>query len=275
MNRLLALSILSLALSACGSWGTKHSGGYAMDQDRPPAKSEIPADIARTPDAVPKNEPIAKSGNPDYYEVLGESYSVQKQRDSGFHERGKASWYAKKFHGHKTASGETYDMFGMTAAHKTLPLPSYVRVTRTDNGKNCIVRVNDRGPFVSGRIIDLSYAAAARLGMIVDGEAPVQIEVVSAGDEVAPPQNVAAAPEPARWQPGYWIVGNFEDPIDAAAVREDLRSAGVAQVDVQNVADSGKALLRVVAGPYADENESVAAREKIRMRGLDPQWRVN
>jgi rare lipoprotein A len=282
LRKLLAVT-LALLLGACGSLPEQRkpapkpkppasSGRYSMAQDRPPSASEIPPEVAQTPDAVPVDEPISRSGNPDYYTVFGKTYVVQKERKIGWRESGNASWYAKKFHGHKTASGEVYNMFAMTAAHKSLPLPSYVRVTRTDNGKSCIVRVNDRGPFHRGRIIDLSYAAAARLDMIRAGEAPVEIEVISARDARPPPQVVAAAE--AAWQPGYWDVGSFDDPIDAALLREDLRSAGLA-ASLRDLPDGDANLLRVVVGPFAEEPASRSAAELLRARGLDPVWRVN
>ena len=163
-------------------------------QDSAPSRSDIPEDVANTPDAVPKIEPRSRSGNPDEYEAFGVVYHVLDD-SSGFTERGRASWYGKKFHGKKTASGEPYDMFAMTAAHKTLPIPSYVRVTNLENGKTCVVRVNDRGPFHSKRIIDLSYAAAARIGITTSGHAEVEIRAVQPGDDNT--MLASAAPTPA------------------------------------------------------------------------------
>src|SRR5579859_3370195 len=134
------------------------------DQDGPPRSEEIPADLSKIADAVPQAEPRSGSGNPEFYDVYGDRYYVR--RDSrGFKERGVASWYGSKFQGKHTSSGEPYDMFRMTAAHKTLPIPCYVRVTNLRNGTSAVVRVNDRGPFHPGRIIDLSYAAALKLGV--------------------------------------------------------------------------------------------------------------
>ena len=130
------------------------------------------------PDAVPRYEPRSALGNPDSYEVYGEHYVVLNDF-AGFKQRGIASWYGKKFHGKNTSSGEPYDMFLMTAAHKTLPIPCYVRVTNLSNQRSAIVRVNDRGPFHSDRIIDLSYVAALKLGVIGVGSAPVEIEALT------------------------------------------------------------------------------------------------
>jgi len=136
-------------------------------------------DIAAIKDPEPVSEPRSSLGNPERYTVLGKEYQVMADAD-GFTQSGIASWYGMKFHGHQTSNGEIFDVYKMTAAHKTLPLPSYVRVTRTDNGESVVVRVNDRGPFHEGRIIDLSYAAAVKLGVHELGTAPVKIEVLKA-----------------------------------------------------------------------------------------------
>src|SRR5699024_3530194 len=137
------------------------------------------------PPAVPKDEPLSEYGNPPRYTVFGETYHTLDSAEH-FTQTGIASWYGRQFHGQRTSSGEPYDMFRMTAAHKTLPLPSYVRVTNLRSGKQVIVRVNDRGPFHDGRIIDLSYVAALKLGIVRHGSAPVRIETVTATDVAAP-----------------------------------------------------------------------------------------
>lgn len=163
----------ALILAGCGSTGHK-GGGYYQD-DGP--GSDIPAGIYNTPDAVPRIESYwPASLRP--YRVLGKTY-VPLTSDSPLREMGVASWYGRKFHGRKTANGETYDMYAMTAAHPTLPLPSYARVTRPDTGATVVVRVNDRGPFHSSRIIDLSYAAAARLGLVGEGSGTVVVEAIT------------------------------------------------------------------------------------------------
>src|SRR3954465_8232954 len=163
-----------LLLAACSS--TPRSGGYYKD-DGPDANP--PANLAGIADAVPRNEPLHKYANRPY-EVFGKKY-VPLASVQAFSQRGTASWYGKKFHGQKTSSGETYDMYKMTAAHPTLPIPSYVRVTNTKNGKSVVVRINDRGPFRFGRIIDLSYVAAYKLGYIQAGEAAVEVESIVPG----------------------------------------------------------------------------------------------
>jgi peptidoglycan lytic transglycosylase len=175
------------------------SGGYATgnpDQDGPPDPHQIPANLASIPDAVPKAETFSEAGNPEFYEVGSDRYYVLKD-SHGFKERGVASWYGNKFQGRRTSSGEAYDMFRMTAAHKTLPIPCYVRVTNLRNGLSTVVRVNDRGPFHSGRIIDLSYAAALKIGVLDGGSAPVEIETVESAPMPAPPM-IASAPLPVH-----------------------------------------------------------------------------
>ncbi len=169
MTRILFLLVF-LALGGCSS---TRPGGYYQDDgphERPPANLE------RVADAVPRREPLHKFANRPY-EALGKRYvpltSVQPFRQSGL-----ASWYGKRYHGQKTSSGETYDMYAMTAAHATLPIPSYVRVTNLANGRSVVVRVNDRGPFKSDRVIDLSYVAAYKLGFIQAGPARVEVEAI-------------------------------------------------------------------------------------------------
>lgn len=164
--------VIAAHILGCGT--TPHRGGYYQN-DGPPDRA--PSDVASTPDAVPKVEPfLARANRP--YVALGRSYTPLTT-DVAFRERGLASWYGKQFHGNRTASGEIYDMFAMTAAHPTLPLPSYVRVTGVRSRQSIIVRVNDRGPFKSDRVIDLSYAAASRLGFVAAGTGQVEIERIT------------------------------------------------------------------------------------------------
>lgn len=160
LQPLIIVAILLLSLAGCASRGE-------LDDEA----------IARIPDAVPKVEPLAKSGNPESYVVFGRRYYTQKSA-RGHVERGLASWYGRPFHGRKTSSGETYDMYAMSAAHKTLPLPTYARVTNLENGRRVVVRINDRGPFHDGRVIDLSYTAAVKLGMKRQGTARVEVQAI-------------------------------------------------------------------------------------------------
>src|SRR5579863_7142204 len=168
-----------------------------------------PADVAAVPDAVPRAEPRAAHGNPPFYDAMGHRYFVLSSSD-GYDERGVASWYGPTFHGGSTSSGEPYDMYGMTAAHKTLPLPTYARVTNLRNGKSVVVRINDRGPFVANRLIDLSYTAAAKLDMLREGTTLVEVHALTPGapDELT---RSAAAPPPAL----YIQAGAFADADNA------------------------------------------------------------
>ncbi len=187
------LVLVALAVAACGTAPTKPPPGkpsYYAD-DGPPEK--VPEDIAALPDAIPRDEPYHRYANRPYV-VFGRAYAPVVN-DDPMKERGLASWYGRMFHGRKTASGEVYDMFAMTAAHKTLPIPSFARVTSLKSGRSVVVRVNDRGPFHEGRVIDLSYAAAVKLGIAGPGSGPVEVERVFARD--AGMQLAAAAPAPA------------------------------------------------------------------------------
>jgi rare lipoprotein A len=177
----LALAALLAACSSTKPTRTSSSGakGGGYYQDDGPADS-IPAGLDRVPDAVPRVEPYASGPNKPY-SVFGHEY-VPDLSDRPFSEQGIGSWYGRKFNGQRTSSGETYDMFAMTAAHPTLPIPSYAKVTNPANGRSVIVRINDRGPFHPGRVIDLSYAAAYRLGYVGSGSAPVQVDRILPAD---------------------------------------------------------------------------------------------
>jgi len=176
-NKIAALIATTLLLAACGSVPQKKApsaGGY-LPGDGP--GTDIPVNLDSIPDAVPKKEILNRYANRPYI-ALGKTYTPMTAVGN-FKERGIASWYGKKFNGERTSSGEIYDMYGMTAAHPTLPLPSYARVTNLANQKSVIVRINDRGPFMNDRIIDLSYTAAYKLGIINDGSADVKVESIN------------------------------------------------------------------------------------------------
>ncbi|KXS37426.1 MAG: rare lipoprotein A [Halomonadaceae bacterium T82-2] len=178
-----ALVALLILAGCAGDGGRRDGGRYAMRDDAYP---DSPPDVTQVPDAVPRVEPRAKSGNRPTYRVWGKTYHVLSD-PRGYAAEGTASWYGKKFQGYDTASGEPYDMYKMSAAHRTLPLPTYAQVTNLDNGRTVIVRVNDRGPFKGNRLIDLSYAAAARLGILRNGTGKVRVEAI----------------DPVAWQAEY------------------------------------------------------------------------
>ena len=221
MVRLLPLAALSLALAACGTAPKKTAAPAAPAPSTETAKAPAPAPASKTSPYAPAQEDLSKRGNyvagglyapgvadtvPSYipnvdaipepevrdeprsrfgnrspYQVLGKSYTVLEQ-PHGYVERGTASYYGNKFHGRRTSNQEVYDMYAFTAAHKTLPLPSFARVTNLDNGKSVVVRVNDRGPFHEGRVIDLSYAAAVKLGIVARGTGRVEVRALAPGE---------------------------------------------------------------------------------------------
>jgi len=173
IGRLVCVCLVVALLAAC-SGGARRGGGYYLD-DGPDANP--PANLDAVPDAVPRIEPFAPSNSKPYV-VFGKTYTPDTS-GGPYKVQGRASWYGKKFHGNSTANGERYNMYGMTAAHPTLPLPSYARVTRVSNGKSVVLRVNDRGPFLNDRVIDLSYVAAYKLGMLGPGSAEVIVERIT------------------------------------------------------------------------------------------------
>lgn len=215
MPRLAGLALLVL-LSGCASQG--HRGA---------ATDEIPPDIARIPDAVPKVEPLAKSGNPDSYEVRGKRYFV-RHSSQGYVERGVASWYGGSFHGRKTSSGEIYDMRSMSAAHKTLPLPTYARITNMENGRSVVVRINDRGPFHGSRVIDLSYVAAAKLGVVKHGTAEVEVRAIDPRHPDASPGAGPFLAGEARRASGFGDVGDDTPRAPPARPAPKARPASTA-----------------------------------------------
>lgn len=166
------MMIVVAPLSACVSLKSK------TDVDGPPV---FPRSVKHIPDAIPKMEAKSKYGNPDTYSVFGKTYRVLENHH-GFEQTGMASWYGTKFHGKRTSSGEPYDMYAMTAAHPTLPIPCYAKVTNVQNGKTAIVKINDRGPFKSDRIMDLSYAAAHKLGVYQNGTSRVNIQIINSAE---------------------------------------------------------------------------------------------
>lgn len=224
----------------------------ASDSEPRPGAS-IPGDLPADP--VPRSEPRSRYGNGPIYEVYGRPYQVM-ETSHGYRERGVASWYGSKFHGRLTSNQEPYDMHALTAAHKTLPLPTYVRVRNLRNEKSVIVRVNDRGPFVDNRVIDLSYAAARRLDMVRDGTSLVEITAISY-DDASPAEAVAAAGDREADDTGtphrvYVQVGAFGDRHNADRRFRLLRDSGIDNAFVHREAAREPQLYRVRIGPIAD-----------------------
>lgn len=217
---------------------------YSIQHDHGPAN---PVDVSHVKDAVPKVEPRSPGGNKSPYQVFGKTYHVLADAN-GYRKRGGASWYGKKFHGHQTSNGEVYDMYKMTAAHKSLPIPSYVRVTNLANGRQVIVRVNDRGPFHAGRIIDLSYAAAAKLDMLRHGTAQVEVEVLDPRRWQSS-QAVLAAGQAALPAGQYLQVGAYALRSTADRVARQVQSLLDAPTHSVARVRAGLTLYRVLAGP--------------------------
>lgn len=226
-----------------------------------PAPGPIPADIENIPDPVPRAEPKSARGNPPFYDVLGKRYFVLNSAD-GYLERGVASWYGPGFHAASTSNGERYDMYAMTGAHKTLPLPAYVQVTNLSNGKHVVVRVNDRGPFKEGRIIDLSYTAAAKLDMLKAGTTFVEVRALTSMQKTSPP------PAPAATSDLYVQAGAFATETNASKLLGQLRSKGIDNAFVREDQVEGKALYRVRVGPVPSVNEFDKVVKRLRMLGF-------
>jgi peptidoglycan lytic transglycosylase len=251
-----------LSLSACGSVKIVPTSG-----DAAPSKQ---VDVSNIPNAVPKNEPKSRYGNPKSYVVFDKRYYVMES-SVGFVERGIASWYGTKFHGRRTSSGETYDMYAMTAAHKNLPLPTYVKVTNLNNGKHIIVKVNDRGPFHENRIIDLSYTAAIKLDIVKKGTGLVEVRALQPGesvpvssDEGAPVRTVAS-----HDNAGFYIqVGSFGELANAESLRQKLGPLGEHLVKISQAIVEGQTLYRVRIGPLTDIDHSDSITNKLESYGI-------
>jgi len=295
LPELLAIALLTVLLGGCfggdrsrdqggssstGSTATGNGGGF-YGGDRPPAK--IPRGLEQIPDAVPQQLALSKTGNKPYV-ALGKRYRPMKSA-RGYRATGTASWYGKKFHGRRTSSGEPYDMFAMTAAHTVLPLPSFVRVTSLDNGRSVVVKVNDRGPFLHGRLIDLSYAAAHRLGITASGTGRVRVESVGHNPAVTQPLEdnntatvysgtagtgvSAAASIPSMQESGEsrefrLQIGAFSDLINALVLRRQLRQQGLLLIPPTDKAlATATAPYRVVVGPLRDLRRAEELRDQL------------
>jgi rare lipoprotein A len=227
----------------------------------------------------------SSSGNPPFYEVFGKRYYVLES-SVGYRERGVASWYGRDFHGKRTSGGEPYDMHDMTAAHKTLPIPTWVEVTNLENGKSVIVKVNDRGPFVDNRVIDLSYRAAQDLDMIRNGTARVQVRALADPSGTPPTTTAAAAPErngfsiisaaeadtldpqDLRDERLFVQVGAFGDSDNAVNLVARLRRSGIANSFIVSSTDAGTEMHRVRVGPLKTAADFDRISDDLRALGL-------
>ena len=298
MIRAFVIVTTALALGACATApapteppgqssrpasGAPGSDRYEHQSDSGP---EQRPDVSSQAEPVPREEPRSAYGNPKTYSVWGETYQVMESAE-GYQEEGLASWYGRKFHGYRTSSGEPFDMYRFTAAHRTLPLPTYARVTNLDNGKSLVVRVNDRGPFHSERIIDLSWAAAARLGIEGKGTGRVKVEALTVREKVkpnregtvptavraavdSPPPDLAAAPADGDL---YLQAGAFRGLDSARNLERSLRDELKLPVSVRQPESS--ALYKVWLGPFANNEARDRARQAISQAGFTPPIPVN
>ncbi|MCW5619856.1 MAG: septal ring lytic transglycosylase RlpA family protein [Burkholderiales bacterium] len=260
---LILVAVLSMLAACAGPRGAgdtpRRSGGYYLD-DGPPAAA--PVDLAAIADAQPRAEPI-KASTARPYTALGQRY-VPMTEHRAYSATGIASWYGKRYHGRPTASGEPYDMFAMTAAHPLLPIPSYARVTRVDTQRSVVVRINDRGPFLAERLIDLSYVAAYKLDMLGAGQARVRVDSILPHD-VATTRTSASTPAAASAPQAdavFLQLGAFAAPANAQTLAERARArlpefAGLTSVLEQD------GMFRVRTGPFADRTAAMQAAQQI------------
>ena len=242
------LLILAVALlSACAT------------KDGPP--KDFPLGVHEIKDAVPRHEPLSRYGNPPSYKINGKTYRVMKS-SKGYDATGTASWYGTKFHGKRTSSGEPYSLYSMTAAHTSLPLPTYVEVTNLENNRKVIVKVNDRGPFADNRLIDLSYAAAKKLGFAEKGTARVRVRsidttatTVASGSAPAPAPTVVVQASGGGGQ-AYVQLGVFSVKNNAERLAARLRGSGLGTIRIEPIASGGNPSHRVLIGPLTEIDEA-------------------
>ncbi|RTZ59714.1 MAG: septal ring lytic transglycosylase RlpA family lipoprotein [Gammaproteobacteria bacterium] len=297
LRKLIISGFVVLTLAGCGAM---RSGGYYED-DGPGARVPSDAELAAIPDAVPRKEAVHKRSL-KAYRVGRKWYRPLSPRKS-YRQKGIASWYGRKFHGHKTAIGERYNMYAMTAAHRTLPLPSYVRVTNRKTGQSAIVRVNDRGPFKKNRIIDLSYTAAKKLGVLATGTAPVTVELIKPGQwrqaskktpapsqtqkkaaiptlspEPAPAKkrtidmaqtSFTGSAEPVLPESGIYVqTGVFSVWKNASGLKAKLLLKGLQPVHMRHQQMDKGVLYRVLMGPYVSEKQAREMVSKVKSSGI-------
>ena len=256
----LHVTLLAAALSACGT-------SPPLERDGGPDRD---IDVSQLADAIPRAEPRSRYGNPPSYVVNGKRYHVLES-SHGYIERGIASWYGTKFHGRRTSSGEPYDMYAMTAAHKTLPLPAYARVTNLRNGRSAVVKINDRGPFHENRVIDLSYAAAKKLGIAAVGTGLVEVAVIDpeqqAEARALPP---AKTPPPPAADLGLYLqVGAFTSASNAERLSKRLQALQLTSVSVTPAYRDKQRIYRVRIGPVESVEQADHLSEVLVKHGME------
>ena len=265
--RLAGIFLIATLVAACASKDLLEPSDDAPSQ---------PRDVSNIPNAVPKHEPLSRYGNPASYMVYGKRYYTLPS-SKGYREVGLASWYGTKFHGKRTSSGEPYDLYGMTAAHKTLPLPTYVEVTNLDNNRSVIVKVNDRGPFHEERLIDLSYTAAVKLGVVGNGTGKVEVRAIDSGTPVTATGTVPAvapvAAQPVSFPEGtvmYLQVGAFSSRENAERLqetilaREDIKAVRVVEAPGEN-----GTFYKVQVGPLSGSAEINQTTTSLKSMGIN------
>ncbi|MEW8029084.1 MAG: septal ring lytic transglycosylase RlpA family protein [Candidatus Thiodiazotropha sp.] len=264
IRTVVAAMIGMVLISACSTGKI----GRSPTQDGISHHHPPPANIESIPDAVPKDEPKSRYGNPESYEVFGKRYYTLRD-GRGYNARGIASWYGSKFHGQRTSSGETYDMYSMTAAHKTLPLPSYVRVTNLKNNRSVVVKVNDRGPFHDNRLIDLSYTAAWKLGITGEGTGLVEVVSLDPDSRIEP---VLANPVKLRkgnMLPELFLqVGAFGSSENARRLKKRLEEHLQTGVLIEDSEHPERPVYRVQVGPIASVELADHLSQKLGKLGI-------
>lgn len=262
LRPLLGSIAIAVLISACSTGGPDSTAQRDGPGDG--------RDVSNVPDAVPRVEPRSRGGNPDSYVVFGKRYHTLDS-SSGYVKRGIASWYGKKFHGRRTSNGEVYDMYAMSAAHKELPIPTYLSVTNLENGRQIVVRVNDRGPFHENRIVDLSYAAASKIGMLGKGTAMVEIRAIDPRQHNAG-RNATADPEDRSGVTGepriYLQAASFRSEANATRYRDQLARDLARSVRISPFAGAQGQVHRVQVGPLTSVRLADQVTAKLHTLGV-------
>ena len=261
-----ALWLIAGVLLTSGCFTACTSMQSTLVSDDAPAN---PRDVSNVPDAVPRAEPLSRYGNMESYQVYGKTYHTLPS-SSGYRESGIASWYGTKFHGKRTSSGEPYDLYAMTAAHKTLPLPTYVEVTNLKNNRKVIVKVNDRGPFHEDRLIDLSYSAASRLDILPYGTGEVEIRAI---DPTQSGQPAAPASAAMTALPGdsllFLQVGAFSSRANAERMQGDLQTQNLGAIRIVEATTDAGTFYKVQVGPLPSHMEANRVTQELKTLGIN------